>query len=143
MNSDRTHTVDHVATPFGLVTMVRLTRKNETTRNTLLCCRLPLKPLSPAKMVRIDQLDGNVVVSYPTSDIVLPFNESKEPGVFWAKLDVHIFNSSSKGAHGFWQTQRRKTLFLLYCGSMWGIPIYVVPRGNHNNVDFTIYVVFV
>jgi hypothetical protein len=129
MNSDRTHTVDQANTPDGLVTMVRLTRKNETTRNTVLCCRLPLKPLSNARMVRIDLVDGEIIVSHPQQEISMPFHDAKEPGFFWAKLDVHIFNSSSKGAHGYWQTQRRKTLFLIYCDSLWSIPIYIMPRG--------------
>ena len=129
MNSDSSHTVYQVNTPEGLVTMVRLTRKNETTRNTVLCCRLPLKPMQNARMVRIDLIENEVIVSHPQLEINMPFLESKEPGLFWAKLDTHIFNSSSKGSKGFWQSQRRKTLFLLYSGSLWGVPIYIVPRG--------------
>ena len=130
MNSDRTHTVDQAATPEGLVTMVRLTRKNETTRNTVLCCRLPLKPIHNARMARIDLIDNEVIVTHPQLEISMPFLESKEPGLYWAKLDVHMFNSSSKGAKRFWQSQRRKTLFLLFSGSMWGVPVYIVPRGS-------------
>ena len=130
MCSDRAHTVDQLQTPEGLVTLVRLTRKNEATRNTMLACYLPLKPAHSARMARIDLIENEVVVSFPHPDIDLTFNDAKEPGVFWAKLDTHIFNSSSKGPNGFWQTQRRKTLFVVYCGSMWGAPIYIVPRGQ-------------
>jgi hypothetical protein len=129
MNSDRTHTVDQVATPEGLVTMLRLTRKNETTRNTVLCCRLPIKPLQGARIARIDLIEGEMVVSQPLINIEMPFHESKDPSLFWAKLDVFIFNSSSRGGKCFWQTQRRKTLFLFYSGSLWGVPVYIVPRG--------------
>jgi hypothetical protein len=129
MNSDRTHTVDQVATPEGLVTMVRLTRKNETTRNTVLCCRLPLKPLHNARMARIDLIDGDVYVSHPLLEFDMPFHDSKDPGLFWAKLDVFMFNSSSRGGKCYWQSQRRKTLFLFYSGSLWGVPVYIAPRG--------------
>ena len=130
MCSDRAHTVDQLQTPEGLVTLVRLTRKNEATRNTMLACYLPLKPAHNARMARIDLIENEVVVSFPHPDIELTFTDAKEPGVFWAKLDTHIFNSSSKGPNGYWQTQRRKTLFVVYCGSMWGAPIYIVPRGE-------------
>jgi hypothetical protein len=132
MLSHRAHTVDHAQTPEGLVTVVRLTRKNETTRNTVLMLDIALPPLHDAKVARIDLVDNELKISFPLREVSLLLQETPDasnPCRFYCRLESNFFNSSSKCANRYWATQRRKTLFVFYSGSVWGIPVYITPRG--------------
>ena len=135
MQSSRAHTVDHVVTPDGLVSLVRLTRKNEVTRGTAVLFKSSLPPLHPVRCARIDLIEGNIQVSLPPHNLDLPLSGrgDGDSDEHWATLDTHFFGSSTKTQTRLWQTQRRKTLFLFYCGSLWGVPVFITPRGESCN----------